>query len=355
VAQTDMAAIANPGRMLGDGIPWPDFAAATSTLPDGTDWFDFWGSRGDAYERLGREALERGDTISAGNWLWHASLSWHYAQFMWFHDPARREAGQRRKTELYRDAAPHLVPPAERVDVPIDDTAVPGYLRLPTEGDGPFPCVLILGGLESTKEESLLFENICLQRGLATLAMDGPGQGEMFFDVGLSPDFERYSSAMIDALVARPEIDGDRIGVVGRSLGGYYAVRAAACDPRLKACVAWGACFDISDLDDMPAHTRAGFLYVTREETEEAARERLRRSMDLRDVAGQLDRPTYVVHGVHDTIFSMRQVELLQEHVSPQVLEVDVEQDGDHCAHNMAAIVRPRMADWMARQLGACR
>jgi 2,6-dihydroxypseudooxynicotine hydrolase len=360
VAQTadtaDMAGIANPGRMLADGIPWPDFAVATTALPEGLDWFDFWGSRADTYERLGREALQRGDTLSAGDWLWHASLSWHYAQFMWFHDPARREAGQRRKADLYREAAPYLAPPAERVDVPIDHTAVPGYLRLPVDGEGPFPCVLILGGLESTKEESLLFENLCLQRGLATLAMDGPGQGEMFFDVGLAPDFERYASAMIDALVARPEIDGERIGVVGRSLGGYYAVRSASCDPRLKACVAWGACFDISDLDDMPAHTRRGFLYVTRKESEEEAREQLRRSMDLRDVIGGLDRPTYVLHGVHDTIFSMRQVELLQEHVAPGVLlEVDVEQDGDHCAHNMAAIVRPRMADWIARQLRAGR
>jgi 2,6-dihydroxypseudooxynicotine hydrolase len=354
VAGTEMAGIANPGRMLGDGIPWPDFAAATGELPDGMDWFDFWASRADVYEQLGQEALDRGDTVSGGDWLWHASLSWHYAQFMWFHDPARREDGQRRKAELYRRAAPHLVPPAERVDVPIDDTAVPGYLRVP-EGDGPHPCVLILGGLESTKEESLLFENLCLQRGVATFAMDGPGQGEMFFDVGLAGDFERYTSAVIDDLVARPQIDAERIGVVGRSLGGYYAVRAAACDTRLKACVAWGACFDISDLDDMPAHTRAGFLYVTRESDEAAAREHLRKAMDLRDVAGRLDRPTYVVHGVHDSIFSMRQVELLREHVPAGVLEVDIEADGDHCAHNMAAIVRPRMADWIARQLGAGR
>jgi 2,6-dihydroxypseudooxynicotine hydrolase len=215
--------------------------------------------------------------------------------------------------------------------------------------------VLILGGLESTKEESLLFEDVCLDRGMATFAMDGPGQGEMFFDVGMVPDFERYTSAVVDHLVGRSELDADRIGVVGRSLGGYYSVRAAACDDRLKACVAWGACFDISDLDDMPPHTRAGFLYVTRQEDEAAAREQLARSMDLRDVIGQLDRPTYVLHGFHDSIFSMRQVELLREHVSSDVLEIDVEEDGDHCCHNMGVIVRPRMADWMARQLGAGR
>jgi 2,6-dihydroxypseudooxynicotine hydrolase len=355
MAVMDMAAIANPGRMMADGIPWPDFAAGTGELPEGVDWFDFWASRGDEYERFGQDALDRGDTITGGDALWHASLSHHYAQFMWFHDPARREAGQKTKAELYIRAAPHLVPAAERIEVPIDDTVIPGYLRLPrTQADG-YPCVVLIGGLESTKEESLLFENLCLDRGVATFAMDGPGQGEMFFDVGMVPDFERYTSAVLDHLIDRPELDGSRIGVLGRSLGGYYAPRAAAGDHRFAACVAWGAAFDISDLDQMPPHTRAGFLYVTKKDSEEEAREQLRRSMDLRDLAPKLSCPMYLMHGRHDSIFSMHQVDLAREHFPADKIEIEIEENGDHCAHNMAAIVRPRMADWMARKLGAGR
>lgn len=353
MAELNMAAIANPGRMMADGIPWPDFAGATGELPEGVDWFDFWAARGDLYEQLGEDALERGDTISAGDWLWHASLSHHYAQFMWFHDPSRREAGQRKKAELYVRAAPHLTPAAERIEVPIDETVVPGYLRLPRIPADRHPCVVLIGGLESTKEESLLFENMCLDRGVATFAMDGPGQGEMFFDVGMVPDFERYTSAVLDHLVERPELDPARIGILGRSLGGYYAPRAAASDDRFAACVAWGAAFDISDLDQMPPHTRAGFLYVTKKDSEEEAREQLARSMDLRDVAGQLSCPLYLLHGMHDSIFSMHQVDLAREHFPADRIEIEIEQDGDHCAHNMAAIVRPRMADWIARRLGA--
>jgi 2,6-dihydroxypseudooxynicotine hydrolase len=351
-------AILNPGRMTADGIPYPDYAAAVTALDEGADWFDFWTARGHVYERLGEDALAQGDVVSGGEWLWHASLSWHYAQFMWFHDPRRREAGQRRKVELYRRAAPHLQPRgAERIEIPIDDTVIPGYLRLPAAAaQGPVPCALLIGGLESTKEESYRFENLCLARGLATFAFDGPGQGEMFFDVGLVGDFERYTSAVVDALAERPELDGDRLGVLGRSLGAYYAVRSAACDERLKACVAWGACFAIApEMDTMPPHTRAGFEYVTRIDDPARARAHLEAALDLGEVAARLRTPTRMEHGRHDRIFSMRQVELAREHLAGPHFEVVIEENGDHCCHNMGAIVRPRMADWLARQLGASR
>jgi len=200
--------------------------------------------------------------VSAGEWLWHAALSAHYAQFMWFHDPERREAGQHAKVALYRDAAPFMAPAAERLDLPFEDTAIPAYLRRP-DVDGPVPCVVLIGGLESTKEESYLFEAMCLRRGMATLAFDGPGQGEMFFTRKLGPGFEKVTSTVVDHLENTASIDAGRIGVLGRSLGAYYSVLSASCDPRLRACVAWGACFDLSDLDTMPPHTRDGFIYVT--------------------------------------------------------------------------------------------
>jgi len=104
--------------------------------------------------------------------------------------------------------------------------------------------VIVLGGLESTKEESYRFENLCLARGLATCTFDGPGQGEMYFQAKLRPDFHRFRSAVLDWLEKRPEIDADRIGIISRSLGGFYAIHSAAHDPRFKACVCWGVLFD---------------------------------------------------------------------------------------------------------------
>jgi 2,6-dihydroxypseudooxynicotine hydrolase len=340
----------NAGRMLSDGIAWYDLDGARAALDRGEDWYEYWSARADAYERLGDDAVAAGNRVSGGEWLWRASLCAHYAQFMWFHEPAKREAGQRRKVDLYRRGAPDLVPAAERVDIPFEGVTIPGYLRLPA-GDGPHACVVVIGGLESTKEESLLFENLCLARGMATFAFDGPGQGELFFDAKLGPGFERYSSAVVDHLVERPELDPSRLGVLGRSLGGHYAPRAAAADDRFRVCVAWGACFDMTDFDSMPEHTQRGFLYVTGIDDPAAGRDHLLRSLDLSDYADRMRAPLYVLHGRHDSIFSMAQVEKMRAAFAHVPLTIDVEDDGDHCCHNMGQIVRPRMADWLAGEL----
>jgi 2,6-dihydroxypseudooxynicotine hydrolase len=344
-------------RMLADGIPYPDYVVATERLREGVDWYDVWADHGKRYDELGTAAIEAGDTATGARWLWTGCMNYHYAQFLWFHDAPRREEGQRRKVDLYRRAADYFVPPSERVDIPFGNVTIPAYLRLPSElpADGkPLPCALLIGGLESTKEESFLFENLCLERGMATFAFDGPGQGEMFFELGLQADFERYSSACVDYLETRAEIDADRIGVLGRSLGGYYSVRAAACEPRFKACVSWGACYHLTDLDDYPPATKEGFLYVTGIEDREAARKQLE-AIDLSDVIGDLTQPTYLMHGAQDEIFSMRHVDLVREGAKNAPLEIVIEEHGNHCAHNLAHITRPRMADWLARQLGVGR
>ena len=318
-------AILNRGRMLSDGIPFADIREAEEVAGAGAEveWFEFWMQKADFYEALGDDAVAAGNELSGGEWLWNASLSAHYAQFMWFHDPMRREAGQRRKVELYDRAAPHFSPAGERVEIPFEGAAIPGYLRLPrSAGECPVACCVLIGGLESTKEESHLFENLCLARGMAVFAFDGPGQGELFFAVKLGPDFERYSSAVLDHLVERPEIDPDRIGVLGRSLGGHYAPKSAAGDVRFAACCAWGACFDLSDLETMPAATRAGFLYVTGIENVEDAYEHLRTSLDLAPVADRIRCPTLLLHGRHDVIFGLAQVEKYREGLVNAELEI---------------------------------
>ena len=230
-ATSEVEAYLNQGRMLSDGIPWADVEAARTAAREDSevDWFDFWMGRSGRLHRArraGRSPSRNG--ITAGELLWLASLTAHYAQYMWFHDPSRRELGQRRKVELFDRAAPHLTPPGERVEIDFEGATIPGYLRLPQHaGDGPFPCCVLIGGLESTKEESHRFENLCLERGLATFAFDGPGQGEMFFEVKLGPDFERY-------LLGRP----GRARAAAR--GRLRAARRPRAQPRRPLCAEVG-------------------------------------------------------------------------------------------------------------------
>jgi 2,6-dihydroxypseudooxynicotine hydrolase len=343
---------ANAIRLAGDGVPAGDVAAARGGITRWEQWFPFWAGRGDEYERLARAALARGRRLSAGDLLWRASLSHHYAQFLWFHDPPTRDAGQRRKVALYREAAPLFAAPAERFDLPFEGFTIPGYLRLPTDRRGPGPAVLVLGGLESTKEESYLFENLCLARGLATCAFDGPGQGEMYFQARMRPDFHRFASAVIDWLQARPEIDAGRIGVLGRSLGGYYAVHTAAHEPRLRACVAWGVLYDLSYYDTMKEPSRRGFAFVAGQDDVERAGRYLRQTIDLDGQAERVRCPVYALHGARDDLIPATQVDRLRTALAhhPDVT-FDIPADGDHCCHNLYHVVRPRMADWLAERL----
>jgi 2,6-dihydroxypseudooxynicotine hydrolase len=344
---------ANQIRLLGDGVPGGDVVAARAELTRWEEWYPFWAARGDVYEALARDALARGRTQSAGELFWHACLSYHYAQLLWFHDPANREAGQNRKAALYREGAPLFAIPAERFDIPFDGFTIPGYLRLPPGSRSPVAVAIVLGGLESTKEESYLFENRCLARGLATCSFDGPGQGEMYFQAKMRPDFHRFASAVIDWLQARSELDGERIGIIGRSLGGFYAVHTAAHDPRIRACVAWGVLFDLSYYDTMSDPSRLGFAYVAGYDNHLKASPYLKKTLDLSGVAERLRCPVYALHGARDRLIPPEQVERLRRSLANHPdAEFDIPADGDHCCHNLYHVVRPRMADWLAERLG---
>jgi 2,6-dihydroxypseudooxynicotine hydrolase len=340
-------------RLAGDGVPAVDLEAARIRLTRWDDWYPFWAERGDYYEALARGALSKGRRQSAGELFWQACLSYHYAQFLWFHDPENRDAGQQKKVALYREAAPLFVPPAERFDIAFEEFSIPGYLRLPPGAAGRVPVALVLGGLESTKEESYRFENLCLARGLATCTFDGPGQGEMYFQAKMRPDFHRFASRVIDWLEQRPEIDKDRIGVIGRSLGGYYAVHIAAHEPRLKACVCWGVLFDLSYYDTMHNPARRGFAYVAGFDDPDRATEYLKETLDLSGQAERVRCPVYALHGAQDALIPVQQVDRLRAALknNPDV-EFDIPEDGGHCCHNIYHVVRPRMADWLAERLG---
>jgi 2,6-dihydroxypseudooxynicotine hydrolase len=337
----------NWGRLLLDGIPFSDLLEA-QRRDVSISWFDFWMAKAARYEEYGEQALAEGHDRSAGRWLWLGSLCCQYAQFRWFDE--KRWVGQQRKVELYQLAAPYLDPPARRVSLRLDSLQIPGYLRRPTQANGPVGCAVLLGGLDSTKEESFLFENMLLERGLATFTFDGPGQGELLDQVPLASDFARYTSTVLDYLVMHPDIDGQRLGVLGRSVGGHFALQSACLDPRITACVSWGGFVVMDSFDRETSVDRRLWQHATRAPSEETAREIVQDRLDIRELLPQLRCPTYVLHGARDEI-PLSQVALLQELTSNAQLTIVVEPAGDHCCHNLGPAPRVRMADWLADHL----
>jgi 2,6-dihydroxypseudooxynicotine hydrolase len=339
-------------RVVGDGVFFPDLVRLRESIHRWSEWLTAWSALGDEYEQRAHEATAAGNLLTAGEHFWQASLCVHFGQFLWFHRPEEKAAAQRRKVELYRKAAPNLHPAAERVGIECDGLRMAAFLRLPP-GVPQAACAILIGGLDSTKEESHHFENACLARGMATLVFDGPGQGESYASRQLVPDFERYVSAVVDFLSYLPEIDAGRIGVLGRSLGGYYAARAAAHEPRLAACAIFGALANLHHLDEIPPQTQLGFEYVTGLADREQARERVKAYIDLKDFPSRIRQPLFVLHGALDVIVPVAQAQEVYDDAPSEDKTLWIVPDGIHCAHNRFHLVRRPMADWLASRLGA--
>jgi pimeloyl-ACP methyl ester carboxylesterase len=134
-----------------------------------------------------------------------------------------------------------------RVAIPYVGTTLPAYFSA-APGDGPKPVIVLVNGLDSTKEHQYAsghWEELAA-RGISCLMLDQPGTGEALRLQGLTSriDTEAWAGACVDHLLTMEGVDPSRIGIVGWSLGGYYAPRAAAFEKRFALCVAWGANHD---------------------------------------------------------------------------------------------------------------
>jgi 2,6-dihydroxypseudooxynicotine hydrolase len=223
-----------------------------------------------------------------------------------------------------------------------------GNLRRPPGVTRP-PLVLLIAGLDSTKEEFFAVENIFLARGMATFSLDGPGQGETARTLKIRPDFEAPVAAVLDVLCARPDLDGERVGLLGVSLCGYYGARAAAFEPRLRAVVVSGGCYDYGALiRDRSPHSFAMFAYgcgaATREEAYEVAER-----MTLAGVAERITRPMVVVFGKRDRLVPWQHAARLAEE-APNA-ELWMFDEGNHVCMNITYRWRPQAADWLAERL----
>lgn len=337
-------------RFLADGVHYRDLMDIRAAAPDWSAWPQTWSQWAAQAEQRGDAALGRNTRLTAATEFARASLYFHYAQYLMFDDVAAKKRIHDRKRDAFKRAASLFAVPMERVNIPFDTVEMAGYLRVPPDAKKP-PCVVLLGGLDTTKEDYLTIADYCLQRGLATLAFDGPGQGETLFEMRWRKDFEKAIFAVLDFLDGRPEVDQDRIGIIGRSMGGHYAPKAAALDKRIKALVAWGVMYHLRNLASVPKHTLDGFLFVSNSRTLQDAQE-FYSSIDLSAYAPRITCPTLVVHGGLDAITPIDNATSLIKDLKGEV-ETLIWDDSIHCCHDRAHIVRPGMADFMQRCLTA--
>jgi dipeptidyl aminopeptidase/acylaminoacyl peptidase len=336
-------------RFTTNGVTVADFERITAGLDRWSDWCAAWSTAAAEHEQLGRTALADGRDRSAGEHLAMAATYFHFAKFVFVEDYEQMRTAHQKAVRCLDDALPHLDPPGRRVEMPFDGATMVAALRVPATA-GPHPAVLLIPGLDSTKEEFRSTEKTFLDRGLATFSVDGPGQGEAEYDLPIRGDWSSPGLVLLDALAAQPEIDADRLAMWGVSLGGYYAPRvAAAAGDRIRACVALAGPYNFGDCwDQLPRLTRDTFRVRSQVPTDDEARA-IASTLDLRGHAGQISAPLLVVTGKLDRLIPWQQAErLADEAKDAELLLLD---DGNHGCMNVWPQHRPYTADWLARRL----
>jgi len=214
-------------------------------------WYEEWTRTAEMVLETAHSADEAAHSRTARGAYFRAHNYYRVAAFFLPSDDDRRPPTYEQSVEAFRAGASHLPRPPERLSIPYEDTDLPGYLFLPpdaSDSDGPLPTVVCIGGFDSIGEELYFACGVpeALARGYAVVCFDGPGQGAPLRHEGLTArkDWEHVVGPVIDELEQRPELDDDRIGLLGLSFGGYYAPRAAAFEDRVAACVALGHFYD---------------------------------------------------------------------------------------------------------------
>jgi 2,6-dihydroxypseudooxynicotine hydrolase len=340
-------------RFTANDLDYADVRRILDRVATWDDWPHAWAESAAEYDVLGRAALERGRTVTAAAHLRRAALTLQFAQFVLTEDDELRAALHGRQTELYALAAPLLRPPAERIAVPFRGARLPGYLRRPAGVADP-GLVVLVPGLESTKEQFGTYEPYFLERGVATLSIEGPGQGETWAELPFREDV--YAEAL--AVVGRfarglPGIDGARLVLLGTSFGGHLVLRGAAGVSGLAGVVAIAGPYDLSGFATMPAAVRDGFLRILRVPDLAAARAPL----DAVTLDGALDTlagPVLIVHGARDGVVAPGEARRIADALGDRA-ELWLEPDGGHSCNNLHVRVRPAIADWVHERLEAAR
>jgi dienelactone hydrolase len=336
-------------RYLATGVDPNDLRRLVERIERWDDWCRIWSEEAVRHQDLAVEAARHNRKVTASEANLRASIYFHYAKHLFAHDPEQYLAAHRGMLACYQAGASGADPPVERVAIPYENAAMVGNLRRPAHAARP-PIAIILPGLDACKEELHAWSDAFVRRGLATLALDGPGQGETAFKLPITAQWGKVIGAAIDVLETRTDVDARYVAVVGQSLGALYAPLAAALEPRIKACVSNCGPFDFGAvLPTMPAASQETFRVRSYARTLSEARE-IARGLTLEGVAQRIKCPLLVVFGAGDKMIPAAEGERLARAASGPT-DFVVFEEGNHVCFNISYKFRPLTADWTAERL----
>lgn len=331
------------------------------------DLYAAWAAVADRLVAKATDDEARGRRVGAGETFYRASLYTSQAERLQSPKWEGRNSAYQKSIDLLLKHVELSQVPLDRVEIPYEGATLPAYFYR-ASGDGPHPVVIQWNGLDSTKEMMYYsgFPRMLAERGISTLMVDTPGSGEALRLRGLTArhDTEAWAAAIIDHLEANSGdlgVDTERIGIVGWSLGGYYAPRALAFEKRLKLGVAWGANHNWAEVQQGRLHREGenpvphywdhvcwvwgasdidDFMHRTKD-------------MHLNGVASEITAPLLVTHGIGDRQINVKYAhQTYDQAVNSAKRELrifdDPEGGTEHISIDNMPYVAGIIADWVA-------
>lgn len=219
---------------------------------DFESWYREWYKTAERTSKWGDVSLKDGHYISARESYLRASNYYRAAEFFIHGNPddPRIIDISKKSREYFLKAGELFEPPFEAVEIPYENTTLPGYFFKNDNSGKPRPTVIINQGFDGTAEENYAGPGAALlERGYNVLSFEGPGQGSVIREKKMKfrPDWENVIIPVVDYLTSRSDVDSEKIALYGISLGGYFAPRAAAYEKRIAVCIVNGGVYDFLD------------------------------------------------------------------------------------------------------------
>ena len=315
-----------------------------------------WIDKAEETEARAKKAEAAGHTRTAMKYFYAANQYWRMSDVLLTieRNDDKRERFLKSQ-ECFQAGAKYNDPKIEVIEVPCGDEVYEGYFchpRNPTSEK--WPTVFFIGGADAFAEEIYFGGSELCERGYAMLLVDTPGRGSSMYvkNIPTRADYEVPGKACFDYLFSRPEIDPDRVALMGISMAGYYAPRVAAFEDRIKALISWCGCYSI--LDDLYLHY--DHLQPTVQRllggvTDEEAKVLLK-EFSMEGLAQNIKVPTIMTHGSMDKLMDVEGAKKLFNEIGAEDKTLHIYDDPKeggtvHCSHDCWVHQMPMLMDWL--------
>ena len=285
-----------------------DFMGVRTRVQKFTDISREFGKAASRREAIGRRFEEEGRMVAARENFFIASLLYGSAQWPIFENSEENIALNKKKVDCYLKYAQYADHEIRKVEIPFGNQSLPGYLHLPIRRpSGKLPCILSIDGMDGFKEMiHSLYGDRFLERGIASLAIDGPGQGECCVrNIHVTAtNFKDAGRATLAWMRAQPELDPDRIAVSAVSFGSFVGTQVASIDDRIKGCAVAFVCHEpgFNTIFNMASPTfKLRFMYMAGYEDEDKF-DKFANTLTLEGIGEQIKCPYLAIAGEDDEL-----------------------------------------------------